>query len=253
MDKALVKKLYEMAGAVKMAEATSRLMDAARYTFIKQIRESKAYKQLNMDWHEFCKEVLGKDHKTVDVEIKLLEEYGESFISALSRVGLTKRDLLILDRGLTIEEKGKVKDGIIPLNGRDFKPTEIEDNLDEFLHGLDHLKQKAALAEKMEKAHDKFIKQQEKLEIGLRQEIKELEQELAAREPAATDEARKKQFDEQLDLVYKHLAEAGKLMNTVIDFSLCDNDRECAIKYRATVKAVQNLSDNLFNKIGEND
>lgn len=251
MDKALVHKMYEMAGAIKMAEAVSRFSDAARYSLIKQIRDSKAYTQMDMDWKDFCKEVLGKDQKTVNQDLKLLEEYGEYFMEAISRLRLTKRDLLALDRGLDENTKAQIKSGTVTLGGRNFRLDEIKDDPEEFQKALSLIAQKAELAEKKEKVHEKEIRHHEKKEAELTHKISDLEKEIAAREPAATDEERKKRFEEQLDIAYKHLASAGQLMNTVMDFSLMLNDRELAIKYRGAVKAITALADNLERKIGE--
>lgn len=251
MDKALVQKMYEMAGAIKMAEASSRFADAARYSLLLQIKDSKAYRQMDMDWQDFCKEVLGKDHKTIDTEIRLLEEYGEYFLNAITRLRLTKRDLLSLDRGLDENAKAQIKSGTVTLGGRAFKLEEVKDDPEEFQKALSLLAQKADLAEKKEKVHEKEIRHHEKKEAELTHKVGELEKEIAAKEPAVTDKERKQRFEEQLDIAYKHLAEAGKLMNTVMDFALVLSDRELAIKYRGAVKAVTALADNLERKIGE--
>lgn len=252
MDKALMQRMYEMVGAAKMADAAGRFIDAAKYALYKQIKESKAYTQLDMDWKDFCSEVLMKDLKTVNEEIKLLETYGEYFMTAMGRLRITKKDLLALDRGLSEEDKAKAQEGTIPI-GKGFKISEIEDDIDEFLHAINQIKKEAALVKKEQQVLEKELKHHQKKEVELEQKNRDLSKELSALKPPAAAEDRKARFMEQLDLIYDKLADCSGLLNHTMDFSLALQDREMAVKYRAVCKMVIAIAHNLEDKIGEVD
>lgn len=247
----LLQRLFEMIGAIKMADASAKFSNAAKYSLYKQLHESKAYKKLGMDWEEFCKEYLGRDRKTIEGEIKLLEEFGEYFMRAVERLHLTKRDLLALDKGLPEEVKAEIRKGVLTVGERKFKLSELDENVDEFSEAIDWLNKKASIAEKEKHVLEKEIKHRDKKEAEHKHKIEELEKELQALKPPTTEEEKKKRFEEQLEFVYKHLGEAGKLMNHVMDFSLALNDRELAVKYRGAVKAITSVAMNLERKIGE--
>lgn len=175
MDKELTKKLYEMVGAVKMAKMLGSFVDAARYSLYKQLRDSKAYKVLGKDWKDFCEDDLGRDQKTVNMEIKLLEEYGEPFLKAAERIGLSKRDLNALGSGLPEEAKADFKKGFIVIGDVKIKETEIDEHLDELKEAIGAVVKRAENAEKdrkamervnenLHKSLDKAHKEQERME-----------------------------------------------------------------------------------------
>lgn len=179
MDKELFKKTYEMVGAIKMAKTLGNFVDAARYSLYKQIRDSKIYKTLGKDWKDFCSEDLQSNQNTVNQEIKLLEEYGESFLKAAERIGLHKRELFALGSGLTEDAKAEIKKGVIKIGETEFKVGELQENLDEFrdcLAGLTKQMQESSAAvkahqrlaedyrknnEKLHKQLDKYAKKEE--------------------------------------------------------------------------------------------
>lgn len=108
--------LIEKVGAIKAFKMVSGLSDAARYGLYKQIRDAKMYEAVGKDWKTFCAENLGKDQKTINDEIKLLESFGESFISIAEQLGLRKKDLYSLDKGFSAAEKIAIKEGCL-MNG----------------------------------------------------------------------------------------------------------------------------------------
>lgn len=167
MDKDMMKKVYEMVGAVKAFKMIGNVVDAGRYSLYKQVRDSKAYLALGKEWKDFCSEDLGRDQKTINMEIKLLEEYGENFITAAARIGLQKKDLYALGSGLSEDAKAGVKKGIIQIGDQEFKVTEIEENIDEFKAALGGLTKQMTETQSALKANqrlvDDFRKSNEKL------------------------------------------------------------------------------------------
>jgi prefoldin subunit 5 len=131
------KTLYEMVGAVKAMKMIGSFVDAGRYSLYRQIRASKAYTLLGMDWKEFCIEGFGHDQKTINAEIKLLEEFGEPFIRAAESIRLSKRELNALGSGLSEDAKAEIKKGVITIGDSVFKVSELGDNMDEFKGLLD--------------------------------------------------------------------------------------------------------------------
>jgi len=135
-DKELIRKVHEMVGAVKMARTMGNFADAGRYSLYKQLKDSGAYKSLGKDWKDFCSEDLGRAQNTINLEIKMLEEYGESFLKAAERIGLSRRDLNALGSGLPDDAKSGIKKGVIKIGDSEFKVAEIEDNKDEFVDAV---------------------------------------------------------------------------------------------------------------------
>ncbi len=157
MDKEVFKKVHQTVGAIKMAKTVGNLVDAARYSLYKQLRDSKAYKALGKEWKDFCAEDLQSSQNTINQEIKFLEEYGENFLKTAERIGLHKRDLLALGSGLSDDAKAEVKKGIIKIGDTEFKVTEIEENLDEFRESLASLNKGLQEARAEVKAQQRLV------------------------------------------------------------------------------------------------
>lgn len=174
MDKSnneLLQKLHEMVGAIKMADATGSMLGGIKSTFVKQIKESKAYKPFGYDWHSFCKELLKKDHKTVDLELKFLDEYGENFIKTVEKIGVTKRELLALGSGLPEDARAGIKKGVIKIGDDEFKVEELEDNLDEFKTALNGLNERLEETSKKVKAQERVAENNHKTIEKLHKEL----------------------------------------------------------------------------------
>lgn len=157
----------ELIGAVKMAKAIGNFVDAARYSLYKQLKDTGAYRALGKDWKDFCAEDLGRDQKTVNLEIKLLEEYGESFLKAAERIHLTKRDLFALGSGLSEDAKSGIKKGVIHIGDVEIKETELAERADDLKDAINALiksndEVKASL-KAQQKLTDDFRKNNEKL------------------------------------------------------------------------------------------
>ncbi|MCK5236454.1 MAG: hypothetical protein KAR06_05645 [Deltaproteobacteria bacterium] len=124
--------LFELVGAVKGFGLIGNFVNSAKYSLYKQLKDSKAYSILGIDWKTFCRENLGRDQKTVNEEIKILEEYGEPFMKAAESLRLSKRDLSALGSGLDENAKAALRNGVLTIGDTSFKIDEIEDNVDEF-------------------------------------------------------------------------------------------------------------------------
>ncbi|TAN59828.1 hypothetical protein EPN18_09745 [bacterium] len=159
--------IYEMVGAVKAFRMTGSFVDAARYSLYKQLKASKAYRVVGKEWDDFCSEDLRRNRKTIDTEIKLLEEYGESFITVAQTIHLTKSDLLALGSGLSDDAKSSIKKGIIKIGDVEIKESEVAERLDELKDAIGGLIKSNDEVKASLKAHQKltddFRKNNEKL------------------------------------------------------------------------------------------
>ena len=163
--------LHEMVGAIMAMKMVGNFVDAGRYSLVKQIKDSKAYATLGVDWKNFCSEHLGRDQKTVNGEIKLLEEFGEPFLKAAEGIRLDKRDLYALGSGLSEDAKAEIKKGVVTIGDTSFKLSEIEDNAEEFGLALrEHavmLKESQANLKAIERVNKENHKTNEKLQKRL--------------------------------------------------------------------------------------
>ncbi len=252
-DKEGIKMIIQMVGAIKAFGMVNDFVNAGRYGLLNQIKEGKLYKLLGTDWHGFCDEYLGNDHKTVDRDVQLWEQFGEPFLVKAEKIHLKKKDLLLLDRNLPEDAKAEIRNGVIKIADREFKIAEIEENVEEFRGAINSINRQVEDIKKDVRAKEKLIEQHHKHNERLETEIQKLEKKVSALEPPSTDEGRKEKFLEQMDIVFKHLSDATTLMNHTMDFSVALNDRDCAVKYRGAVKVINDMGRNLENKIGEVD
>ncbi len=195
-------KVHEMVGAIKMGTVMANVVNASKYAFYKQIKDTKAHSALDMTWAEFCSSELGKDRKTIEAEIKLMEEYGESFMLAIERMGLKKRDLNVLGSGLSDDAKAAIRNGVIEIDGRTFNLSELDDNMEEFTEALTEytksLKTKQAELKSSRKVNEMHHKTIDKLHKEIEEDKgKTKEQRLSETEEAFLDdmEALRRGFD----------------------------------------------------------
>ena len=163
-----LKFVYKLIGAIHALKMTGNFVDAARYSLYKQAKDNKAYALLDMDWKSFCKKELGGDHEKINMEIKMLEEYGEPFLLAAQQIGLTKRDINVLGTGLSEDAKAEVKRGVIKIGDIEFKIEELADNVEEFKANIDLLCKHKELETKEKKHLEKKLEglnKEHKLEI----------------------------------------------------------------------------------------
>ncbi len=151
MNKAEENRLREMIGAMKMAHAFSRFSDATKYALYKQCKDSGFYKLSGKDWKGFCKDELGRDQKTINEEIAMLEQFGENFLLASQKVGLTKTQLLLLGSNLSDEDKAEVLKGKIKIGQQEFDIDQIPEHREEFIIAFGHMAKELDLERKEKK------------------------------------------------------------------------------------------------------
>ena len=158
--------LAKMIGGIHAFKMVGSIVDSARYSLYKEIRDSGAYKLTGMDWKEFCIKEFGRTFETVNEEIGLLERFGEPFLKAAGQLRLTKRELNALGNHLSEDAKAEIKRGVVKIGDVEFKIEELDDNIDEFKMHLEFLckqkdveqKEKKYLEKKLEgigKEHEK--------------------------------------------------------------------------------------------------
>lgn len=171
------KRMSEMIGAMKAMHAVGSYINAARYAMYKQVKDSGFFKLTGKDWNSFCKEDLGADRKTIDGEIKMLEEFGEPFVASLEKIGLKKKDMLLLC-AMPEDAKANIKAGEIQIGEQVFLVDEIPEKADEFLRGFSLLAKEMELQKKelkqVQKKLEGFDGEQKKAEKSLLKKIDEL-------------------------------------------------------------------------------
>ena len=172
------KRMYEMIGAMKAMGALGQIVSATRYAMYKQMKDSGFYKLTDKNWTQFCKDDLQRDHKTVDGEIKMLEEFGENFMVAMERIGLKKRDLYLLS-AMPEDAKANMKAGEIMIGEQAFLVDEIPEKADEFMRAFSLLAKELELTKKdlkhTSKKLDGIDGEQKKSEKILLKKIDQLE------------------------------------------------------------------------------
>ncbi len=191
-SKAEEKRLNEAIGAMKMIAAVGKFIDATRYGLYKQVKDSGFYKLSDKTWAQFCKEELGRDQKTVDGEIKLLEEFGENFLISMERIGLKKRDLYLL-ASMPEDARADIKNGEIQIGENTFLVDEIPEKADEFLRAFSLLGKEFELTKKELKQTTKKLDgidgEQKKSEKTLLKKIEQLEAIMKPDTPEKLEEA----------------------------------------------------------------
>ena len=184
-------KLIEKVGAIKAFKMVGGVCDVARYSLYKQLRDTDAHKLLGKDWKTFCTEHLGKSQITINEEIKLIEEFGESFLAIAEQIGLKKRDLYALDKGFSVTDKISIKDGVLMDGMRKIALTEkhTEEVADLITKLLDKTRESEAQAAQSKsdletkyntsKAYEKKYLAEKKLHETAEEALKHTKQQLA--------------------------------------------------------------------------
>ena len=76
-------------GRKQAFSAVAGRCSAADAECLRQIRESKAYRSLDLTWDQFCKEKVGVTRPVVDKTIRQLEEFGPAFFQLASILRIT--------------------------------------------------------------------------------------------------------------------------------------------------------------------
>jgi hypothetical protein len=96
-------------GRKQAFSAVAGRCSAADAECLRQIRESKAYRSLDLTWDQFCKEKVGVTRPVVDKMIRQLEEFGPAFFQLSSILRITADDYRLIAG--SVAEDGIVYDG----------------------------------------------------------------------------------------------------------------------------------------------
>jgi hypothetical protein len=83
---------YQLGAWVGRKQAFAALAgrcSAADAECLRQIRNQKQYRALNLNWSQFCKQRVGVSHVTVDKLIGRLEEFGPAYFILAQATGIT--------------------------------------------------------------------------------------------------------------------------------------------------------------------
>src|ERR1051326_8788795 len=106
-------------GRAQALTLVSNYCSAAHAKCLQEIRDTEAYKTLNLTWEEFCPAYIGLSRRQVDKIIGCLEEFGEAYfrLSEMVRVSpATYRELTSHIQDDAIEIDGEVIP-VTPANG----------------------------------------------------------------------------------------------------------------------------------------
>jgi len=92
---AKTEEIYELGAWMGRKQAFASLAgrcSAADAECLRQIREQKRYRALNMNWEQFCKQRVGVSYNTVDKIIRRLEEFGPAYFLLVQATGITDNE-----------------------------------------------------------------------------------------------------------------------------------------------------------------
>ena len=176
-----------------MAHAIGRFVDATRFALYKQVKDSGFYKLSGKDWKAFCKDELGRNQKTVNEEIELLGQFGENFLLASQKIGISKSQLLLLGSALSDEDRAEIVKGKIKIGQQEFDVNTIPEQAEEFMLAFGHLSRELDLTRKELKHASKKLDgidgEQKKSEKTLLKKIADLEAIMNPETPEKLEEA----------------------------------------------------------------
>lgn len=232
--------VYKLIGAIKAMKMTGSFIDSARYNLYRQAKESKAYALLDMDWKEFCRKELGSDHEKINMEIKMLEEYGEPFLRAAEQIRLSTRELNAFGRSLSEDAKAEIKKGTIKIGDVEFKIEELADNVEEFKANIDLLCKHKELETKEKKHLEKKL---EGLEKEHKREVQACTKEIADLKALVVDTKTTEGFDTLFKFVERKTDEiftaASKLNFDEVHANL-ENEGHVRALYVARLRIIRN-------------
>ena len=114
----MIAQSHEAAGQIKASLMMSKFADVSRLIWLKQVKESKVYKDLpNIGtWEKYCI-YLGLDRSTVDQDLLNLATFGEEFLRTVTNLNVGYRDLKKL-RQLTYEGSVIIDAETITIDGK---------------------------------------------------------------------------------------------------------------------------------------
>ena len=153
-------KAYEVVGMLKMGSFTRKLVTVTEIKLLKEIKESKQFKGLEMisasgesvtvtTFSEFC-ECLGMSYEKVNLDIQNLSTLGEDFLVTSKRLGLGYRELSKL-RKLPEDARAEIVDA-------EFSETADKEELLEKIEELTakHAQEKQILEGQLKQSHANY-------------------------------------------------------------------------------------------------
>jgi hypothetical protein len=165
---AMIAKSHEMAGQIKGVRAMSKFGTVASLVWLKQVKETKAYKGIGT-WETYCN-YLGLDRRTIDEDIQNLKFFGEDFLATVANLSVGYKDLrklrqiasngdIIIDAGcVTI---GEERIPLSPENSEDLQAA-IENLLEAKNAAIEDQNAALRAKDKVLKAKEQLLNKQEK-------------------------------------------------------------------------------------------
>ena len=100
--------LWRLLGIAQADDMQKQFSDAVLAMTYKRLKESRFYKQLNMDWETFCKAHLKKSRTFIEDQITNLNTFGQAFLESAEALGIS-RSMFRQFRGLPEPELNGVK------------------------------------------------------------------------------------------------------------------------------------------------
>jgi hypothetical protein len=89
----LIAKTYKMMGQIEAADMFTKMGVAASLVWLKQVKETKTYKDLPgiETWERFCNHI-GKSRRVIDEQLQNLQIFGEEFLASAASLSIGQKD-----------------------------------------------------------------------------------------------------------------------------------------------------------------
>ena len=87
--------IYQLGNVVGRKQALASITgrwSAADAECLRQIRDQKGYRALNLNWKQFCQQRVGASYMTVDKIIRRLEEFGPQYFELAQATGISEEE-----------------------------------------------------------------------------------------------------------------------------------------------------------------
>lgn len=176
---------YELLGMIRAFDFTKKLTTVGTLKILAEIKESKKYKELDMQdadgntrrvgsWSDFCN-VLGYSVNKIDEDLQNLSVFGEDFLESSKRLGLGYREMRKL-RKLPDDARAEIIEA-------DYSETADKEELLERIEDLTakFAKEKGELEGKLKQSRDNY-EAQAKVLANKNEQINKLDLKLAEKE-----------------------------------------------------------------------
>lgn len=201
---------FEAAGKIKAMNFTRAQSDFFMIVTLKQVKESKEYRErFGLTWEDFC-EGVGLNYKTIDRQLADLKPFRKEFLDTLSVfAGVDYSKIKYL--GMSVSDKmSEIRDGAIIYQGETIPFT--PEHADEFQALIEKLEEdyKAQISDK-----DSELKASNRNKDRLNDEIKKMQRQIDLLEHTVELTDLSPEEQEQIDLLKKLEGDIAKLLLTV--------------------------------------